>query len=101
MENQNRESVATPVADLLVGDEASELAARNQQAAALLGGWLEEDNAYDAEIWPLMEQELAELRTRVGDSSVKVFLDTNLVRRLCHPTIDLSRFVPTIRWNEV
>ena len=67
MENQNRESVATPVADLLVGDEASELAARNQQAAALLGGWLEEDNAYDAEIWPLMEQELAELRTRVGD----------------------------------
>ena len=67
MANQSRANLVTPATDVLVGDEATDHVARNRKAAALLDCWLDEDEAYDAEIWPLMEQELAELRTRIGD----------------------------------
>lgn len=67
MENQDRAGVATPEAGALLAEQTSDLLAKNRQAAALLDRWLEEDDAYDKEIWPLMEQELDALRTRIGD----------------------------------
>jgi hypothetical protein len=65
MESQSRLALAAP--DLVAEEQESGLLARNRHAAALLGRWLEEDDAYDTEIWPLMEQELEGLRTRIGD----------------------------------
>ena len=66
MKNQDRGSVAAE-ADTLLEEAATELVARNRRAAELLDRWLEEDDAYDRETWPFMEQELDGLRTRIGD----------------------------------
>jgi hypothetical protein len=40
---------------------------RNRQAAALLRQWMSEDDGYDREIWPILEEELKDLRTRLRE----------------------------------
>lgn len=40
------------------------LRARNRRAAALIGRWLAEEDGYDQEVWPALEQELASARAR-------------------------------------
>ena len=67
MTKQGRMEVAVPGAEAAVQEATAERAAKNQRAVDLLDRWLDEDGAYDAEVWPLMEQELTELRTRIGD----------------------------------
>jgi predicted HTH domain antitoxin len=37
---------------------------RNRQAAALLRQWMSEDDGYDEWIWPFLEEEFPNLRTR-------------------------------------
>jgi hypothetical protein len=37
---------------------------RYRQAAALLDQWMAEEDGYDREIWPLVKEELKDLRTR-------------------------------------
>ena len=35
-----------------------ELRERQRQAGALVSAWMQEKDGYDAEVWPLLEQEL-------------------------------------------
>lgn len=39
----------------------------NRQAAALLHQWMSEADGYDQEMWPLLKDELRDLRTRCRD----------------------------------
>ena len=43
-----------------------EIQERPRKAAELLREWMTADDGYDEEIWPLIEEELANSRTRVG-----------------------------------
>jgi hypothetical protein len=45
-----------------------ELLERSRQAAELLREWMAADPSYDEKIWPLLEEELAGSRTRIGSS---------------------------------
>ena len=40
---------------------------RYRKLAAMLGDWLEEPGDYDDEIWPLVESELKDGGTRIGE----------------------------------
>lgn len=37
---------------------------RNRQAAALLRQWMAQDDGYDDEIWPFVEEEMKNIRMR-------------------------------------
>jgi hypothetical protein len=43
-----------------------ELQERSRRAAELLREWMAVKDGYDEEIWPLLEEELASGRTRIG-----------------------------------
>jgi hypothetical protein len=45
-----------------------ELQARSRRAAELLHEWMAVRDGYDEEIWPLLEEELADSRTRIGSA---------------------------------
>jgi hypothetical protein len=40
---------------------------RYKKASDLLAGWMEADDPYDEEVWPLVEEELKNSRMRCGD----------------------------------
>ena len=39
---------------------------RAMHAADLIQSWIEDESGYDQEIWPLVERELSNIRTRIG-----------------------------------
>lgn len=40
---------------------------RNREAATLLRQWMSETDGYDREMWPLVKDELKDLRTRIRE----------------------------------
>lgn len=66
MSQHRRKETAVPQADDELSGERLE---RNRRAAALLREWMAEDEGYDREIWPLLEEELRDLRMQVRESS--------------------------------
>jgi hypothetical protein len=65
----HRISYVEPHQDEAAGPLLSpELQERSRQAAELLCEWMATKDGYDEEIWPLLEEELASSRTRIGSA---------------------------------
>lgn len=39
----------------------------NRETAAMIRSWMEQDDGYDDEVWPLIEEELKNSRMRCGE----------------------------------